>query len=197
MPPRAARSGTDVLAAYRRAFDDTRPALVVAHSNAGLVAPAVADGTPIIFVDAALPAASGESPMAPPAMLGHLDALVGVDGLLPPWTRWWGEEDVAPLFPDRSARAGVEASEPRLPLGYFRTTVPVPEGWQAGPCADLAFGGTYAVELARARRLGWPVAQLQGALHLHFLHDADGVVARVLELASALDGHDAGTPGPV
>ncbi|MDT0214637.1 hypothetical protein Q9R29_12140 [Rothia sp. ARF10] len=197
MPPRAARSGGDVLAAYREAFDATRPGLVVAHSNAGLVAPAVAGGTPLVFVDAALPPASGESPMAPPAMLGHLDALVGDDGLLPPWTRWWGEDDVAPLFPDRSARAGVEASEPRLPLGYFRTTVPVPEGWQSGPCAYLAFGGTYAVELARARRLAWPVAQLQGALHLHFLHDADGVVARVLELASALDGHDAGASGPV
>ena len=186
-----------MLAAYRDAAVRERPALVVAHSNAGLVAPAVADGTPVVFVDAALPPSTGESPMAPPALLGHLDALVGDDDLLPPWTRWWGEEDVVPLFPSREARAGVEASLPRLPLSYFRTTVPTPQGWESRPCAYLAFGGTYAVELARARRLAWPVEQLQGALHLHFLHDADGVVARVLELASVLDGHDAGTPEPV
>lgn len=190
-------SGSDVLAAYRDAAIRDRPGLVVAHSNAGLVAPAVADGIPVVFVDAALPADAGESPMAPPAMLAHLDALAGDDGLLPPWTRWWGEDDLAPLFPDREARAGVEASQPRLPLGYFRTSVPAPEGWQRQPCAYLAFGGTYAVELARARRLGWPVEQLHGALHLHFLHDAEGVVRGVLDLAAALGSSDGGAPTPV
>ncbi|CAN7375088.1 alpha/beta fold hydrolase [Knoellia sp. LjRoot47] len=187
-PPGGLTSGGEVLRAFAAVAERERPDVVVAHSNAGLVAPAVADGIPLVFVDAALPAGEGESPMAPPAMLGHLAALADGHGVLPPWTQWWDEEDVAPLFPDARARAAVEASEPRLPLGYFRTTVPSPKGWERGPRAYLAFGATYAVELARARRLGWPTGEVEGARHLHFLHDPAGVARAVVELAQGLTG---------
>ena len=140
--PSGVTSGGNVLHAFREAVERTRPDLVVAHSNAGLVAPAVADGIPVVFLDAALPASEGESPMAPPAMLGYLEALADEDGRLPPWTAWWDEADVAPLFPDARSRALVEAGEPRLPLRYFRTTVNAPEGWERSPSAYLAFGAT-------------------------------------------------------
>jgi hypothetical protein len=66
--------------------------------------------------------------------------------------------------------------------------VAAPAGWERSACAYLAFGTTYAVELARARRLGWPVAEVEGARHLHFLHDPSGVVARVLDLAHLTSG---------
>ena len=194
--PTGVTSGDEVLRAFGTAVAQVRPDVVLAHSNAGLVAPAVADGIPVVFMDAALPATEGESPMAPPAMLGHLEALAGDERLLPPWTAWWSEVDVAALFPDDRSRAVVEAGEPRLPLGYFRTTVNAPDGWEGSPCAYLAFGATYAVELARARRLGWPTEQVDDALHLHFLHDPAGVVARVLRLARPRNG-GAGAASPV
>ena len=187
-PPVGLASGQDVLHAFGQAATTVRPELVVAHSNAGLVAPAVADGIPTVFVDAALPAPRGPSAMAPAAMLDRLDELADPDGLLPPWTQWWAEDDVEPLFPSPGSRAEVEAGIPRLPLGYFRTTVTAPVGWEDGPCAYLAFGQTYAAELARVRRLRWPVDEIAGALHLHFLHAPDEVARRVLDLAGRTSG---------
>ncbi|WP_404381608.1 hypothetical protein LL946_13870 [Knoellia locipacati] len=186
--PSEVTTGREVLEAFRQAVDALRPELVVAHSNAGLVAPAVADGIPTVFVDAALPPPHGACAMAPAAMLGHLEELAGPHGLLPPWTQWWPEDDVEPLFPDRSSRASAEAGLPTLPLAYFRSKVTAPAGWEDGPCAYLAFGQTYAAELGRARRLGWPAGEVAGALHLHFLHDPAQVAREVLDLAGRVNG---------
>lgn len=194
--PVGIRSGGEVMAAFRGAVSQARPDLVVAHSNAGLVAPAVADGIPVVFMDAALPPPEGEYAMAQPALFGQLASLADDDGLLPVWTGWWDEEDVEPLFPDRGTRVRVEATLPRLPLAYFRSTVRSLSGWEALPCAYLAFGETYAVELARARGLAWPTAEVSGARHLHFLHDPAGVAGRVLELARLATG-GAGAGGSV
>lgn len=194
--PDGVRSGAEVLAAFRRARGAEVLDLVLAHSNAGLVAPAVADGIPVVFVDAALPATRGRSPMAPTSLTGHLGTLAGPDGLLPPWTEWWNEEDLAPLFPDAATRRSVEAGEPRLPLAYFGTSVPVPPGWERGPNAYLAFGATYAAELARARALGWPLRVLDDALHLHHLHDPGSVAAEVIALADLVTGRGRDDAGP-
>ena len=79
-----------------------------------------------------------------------LESLADDDGLLPPWTQWW--DDLSGLFPDDATRAAIEAGQPRLPLSYFTATLPVPDGWASGPCAYLAFGDTYAEEVAFARR---------------------------------------------
>lgn len=193
--PPGVTSGEQVLDAFGVVASRVHPDVVVAHSNAGLVAPMVAEGGPVVFVDAALPPPAGEFAMAPVPMLGHLEELAGADGVLPPWTQWWSEDDVEPLFPDSRTRQGVEAGQPRLPLGYFRTTLAAPTGWEDGPCAYLAFGGTYAVELARARRLGWPVAEIPDALHLHFLHEPARVAREVLDLAGRVSGGAGATSG--
>ena len=198
--PPVVRRGADVLAAYRQAVALSRPDLVVAHSNAGLVAPAAAAGTPVVFVDAALPPAGEPGPMAPAPMLDRLVALADDEGMLPPWTRWWDESDVAPLFPDAQVRHAVEQGQPRLPLDYFRSEVEAPVGWERGPHAYLAFGRTYAAELARARGLGWPTVVMDGAGHLHHLHAPRSVAREVLALAEAAAGpdrDDASPPGPV
>ena len=197
-PPPEVRQGADVLGPFRASVARERPDLVVAHSNAGLVAPAAAAGAPVVFVDAALPPGAGAAPMAPAAMLARLVDLADASGVLPPWTRWWDAEDVAPLFPDAATRVVVEAGQPRLPLDYFRSEVAAPPGWEGGGHAYLAFGGTYAEELGRARRLGWPTALVDDALHLHHLHDPDSVARSVLALAeAATSSDDAGPHGPV
>ena len=159
------------------------PDVVLAHSNAGRYAVAVAGDAPVVYLDAALPPERGEAPLAPEALLDHLSSLADADGLLPPWTRWWPEEDVAEVLPDREALDRIREAETRVPMGYFRASLGAPDRWQDHPQAYLAFGQTYAEELALARRLGWPRAVLREAGHLHHLVDPEAVAAAVLDLA--------------
>jgi hypothetical protein len=121
--------------------------VLVAHSNAGLFIPVIAAALPgqvlgCIFVDAALPPPSGTAAVAPPELLALLRGKAS-GGLLPRWTDWWDEEEVAPLFPDPQTRQAVTEQQPRLPLSYYEASVPVPAGWDMRPCAYLLFGLPY------------------------------------------------------
>jgi hypothetical protein len=174
-----------VLAAFSAAAAASRPDVVVAHSNAGRFAGWVApEGALVIYVDAALPPPSGDAPMAPEGLLEHLAGRASDDGLLPPWTRWWPEEALAPLLPDPAVLATVRAAETGVPLSYVRSRLPAPPGWAERASAYLAFGGTYAEEVARARSLAWPVEVLDGAMHLHHLVDPEAVADAVVALAA-------------
>ncbi|HSF98188.1 MAG TPA: hypothetical protein VLA55_05815 [Ornithinibacter sp.] len=175
-----------VLTAYAGCVQEQHPDVVIAHSNAGRYAVAAAAGTPVVHVDAALPPTSGDATLAPEAVLDHLAGLADTGGLLPPWTRWWPEEDVAAVVPDPRVLAGIRAVEPRMPLSYLRARLGAPPGWRQEAQAFLALGETYADELALARRLGWPTAVLEGAGHLHHLVEPDAVAMAVAELAARL-----------
>ncbi|WP_200945060.1 MULTISPECIES: alpha/beta fold hydrolase [unclassified Nocardioides] len=158
--------------------------VLVVHSNAGLHAPLLASrlgARATVYVDAALAGDGPDTGLAPPRFLDFLTGLADDDGLLPPWTHWWSEDDVRDLFPDPSTRARVEAEQPRLPLSYFSSRVEVPPGWADRPSAYLAFGETYADEIATARGRGWPVTVLRGR-HLHQLVDPDEVAAAITDL---------------
>jgi pimeloyl-ACP methyl ester carboxylesterase len=169
---------------------DQDPGVVlVAHSNAGLFLPVITAALPgqvhsCIFVDAALPPAAGAAPVAPPELLALLqDKASG--GLLPRWTDWWDEEEVAPLFPDQQTRQAVTEEQPRLPLAYYQASVPVPAGWDARPCAYLLFGPPYEELASEARGRGWLVEQLPGR-HLHQLVDPDGVARSLLAIVDQM-----------
>jgi hypothetical protein len=159
------------------------PLVLVPHSNAGLYAAAIAaerNVRGIVFADARLPPDEATVPAEEPAFRAFLAGLVEPDGLLPGWTHWWPEEEVRELFPDEATRAAVEAEQVRLPPAYFDSSVPAPAGWRDRPAAYLAFGDTYAGELAAAEAAGWPVERIEGR-HLHPLVDPAGV-------SSALEG---------
>jgi pimeloyl-ACP methyl ester carboxylesterase len=163
--------------------------VLVAHSNAGLFLPVIAAALPgqvrgCIFVDAALPPASGAAPVAPPELLAVLRGKAS-GGLLPRWTDWWDEEEVVALFPDQAIRQAVTEEQPRLPLSYYEASVPVPAGWDAQPCAYLLFGPPYDELASEARGRGWIVQQLPGR-HLHQLVDPDGVARSLLAIADQL-----------
>lgn len=170
------------VAAIAGAVNDGEPVVLVPHSNAGLFVPAVisALGEQVrgaVFVDAALP---GTGHLTTPDFLA---GLATVDGLLPPWTSWWDEDDVAALFPDAEVRATVEAEQPRMPLAYYGNPPPAPVGWAAATrCGYLWFGEPYDSEAAQAAELAWPTKRVAGT-HLHMLADPDGVAAAVLEIA--------------
>jgi hypothetical protein len=168
----APRRPDRVVDAVTRAASGLTDLVLVPHSNAGLYGPHLGerlDLTATVYVDAALP-----------GLHAMLRRLADAAGVLPPWTGWW--DDVDELFPDPATRAEVERGQPRLPLAYFEARLPVPEGWAARPSAYLAFGDTYAAEVAFARAAGWPVTTLAGG-HLHALHRPGAVAAEVLRLA--------------
>ena len=159
-----------------------QPILLVAHSNAGLFVPVIAHAARrptagCLFVDGRLPARTGPSPAATPERLDHL-RIKATDGRLPRWTTWWGEDDVARLFPDPQTRSAVSADQPRLPLSYYEQQIPVPAGWDDRPCGYLLFGPPYDDMAQDARERGWDVEQIPGG-HLHQLVDPDAVAARI------------------
>ncbi len=187
--PATVETPTDVHRAFLAAADGLSAPVLVPHSNAGLVAPAVAASVPgcpgIVFVDAVLPAPDGPTPCAPLGLLAGLEELVDSEGLLPPWTEWWPASEVDALFPDEETRRTVEHQQGRLPLAYFRSQVVAPPRWAQRCHAYLAFGATYGEELARARSLGWATRVLEGR-HLHQLCDPRAVADAVEELAGSL-----------
>lgn len=184
---RSVRSPRHVVEAVRAALPD-EPVVLVPHSNAGLSAPLVAEDGRVeatVFVDAALPPADArEVTMASASFVEFLTAKADADGVLPVWTQWW-DEDLTPLFPDATTRELVERQQRRLPLAYFTEPMPVPHDWSARPSAYLAFGDTYADELAFARARGWPVRVLAG-LHLEMLQQPARVADEVRRLAATV-----------
>ncbi|MDP9117533.1 MAG: alpha/beta hydrolase [Actinomycetota bacterium] len=169
-----------VEAIIRSAADD--PVILVPHSNAGLYVPPVIDALSdqvrgVVFVDAALPGAGRHST---PEFLRELAC---EEGVLPPWTSWWDDADVAGLFPDAAVRAAVEAEQPRMPLAYYDHLPPAPHGWAARPCGYLWFGEPYDKGTDRAGANGWPTMHLPGG-HLHMLIDPYEVASAVLQIAA-------------
>lgn len=184
----------DAVGEHVRDIDPSRPVVLVAHSNAGLFVPLLATGleTEIdscIFVDAAVPGRSGETPVAPEEALPSLRDKA-TDGLLPPWTEWWDEEVVRSLFPDEATRQAVVAEQPRLPLAYFEQSVPVPAHWDDQPCAYVQFSPAYDAAAAQARERGWRVERVPGG-HLHMLVDPAGVAHVLRTLAEQAGGNPA------
>ncbi len=102
--------------------------------------------------------------------------------MLPPWTAWWDDSDIAELFPDAAVRAEVEAEQPRMRLAYFEHPPPAPHGWAVPPCGYLWFGPPYDGEAAQAAAQGWPTAHLPGS-HLHMLADPNAAAAAVLQMS--------------
>src|ERR1022692_287237 len=179
-----------VVAAVAGALADVQPGqplVLAAHSNAGVFLPVIRRGlekpvTAAVFVDAAIPAAHGQTPMAPEDLLLFLRGLAGPDGRLPQWTEWWDETDVAPMFPDPQAREVISTEQPRLPLAYYQEQVPVPDGWDDFTCGYVQFSEAYDAPAAEARRRGWTVRSLPGE-HLHQVVDPDATASLLLELA--------------
>ena len=162
--------------------------LLIAHSNAGLLAPVVRSRTGtrarIVFVDAALLPETGQSLLAPHPLRDALASLADDRGVLPPWTRWWPPDTLRTDIPEDLVDA-IDRACPRLPVAYFDQHVEAPSGWASGANAYLAFGDTYADELGFARGHSWPTDSIDGG-HLHFLRQPRLVADRILTLASEL-----------
>lgn len=165
-------SGTDVL---------------VGHSGAGLLLPAIADSLSshvhprLVFVDAALPDCEGEAKLDP-VVVGLLRTM-SVDGVLPPWSIWLGEGGVERMIPNSELRAEVEAELPELPMALFEGALPVPAGWCDWPCGFLLLSEDMRDEAERARSLGWSVFE-DVESHLDVVNRAAEIAADLLQMTS-------------
>ncbi len=184
------QSALDLVRRWAAAAAAGADTVLVAHSNAGLLAPHVraggAPGCPIVFMDAALPPADGSHALAPEPFRAWLGELADADGSLPPWTRWWRRSDIDGVIPTERFDA-IDGACPRLPLAYFDTRLTVPTAWAEERNAYLAFGDTYAEERAFAAQHRWPLADLAGS-HLAFVTRPDDVAAAVTSLVRDLTG---------
>lgn len=173
-------------------LDQPGPVALVAHSNAGLFLPTVAEASPrpvevVVSVDAAMPVPPGPVPVVDADFVRWLRALAEPDGQLPRWSDWWSADDVAAVLPDADVRREVVEDQPRLPLDYYEQAVPVPAGWPPQRGAYLQFTSFYDRDAARARAAGWPVERIAGE-HLHQVVDPAAVVAAILRLVARVDG---------
>jgi hypothetical protein len=167
-----------------------QPAILVGHSGAGpLLAAAgaiVGRVRGYIFVDAGLPM-PGQAWMdtVQPDLGAQVREMADAQGWLPPWSQWWGDEALAELIPDPDARRHFAAGCPRLPLAMFEEVHPPAPLWPDAPSAYLLLSEAYQDEAARARELGWPVAE-QMSHHLALVTEPGRVAGSLRELIGQL-----------
>jgi len=157
--------------------------VLVGHSGAGPLLPLIAAAMQrpagrIAFVDAGIPPESGETALVPDEFAEHLCSIAR-DGLLPPWSDWFGPEAMNELVPDPNRRRAVGADMPQLPLRYFDTKLTMPLGWSTpGIGAYILLSEIYRPDALEARSRSWPVVEVPGN-HLD-------VVNRPAEIAGAI-----------
>jgi pimeloyl-ACP methyl ester carboxylesterase len=85
------------------------PFVLVGHSGGGLLLPTIADTltaevAALVFVDSFLPPPSGSLRLAPPQFADQLRTLA-TDGVLPPWSSWFGEDAMRELVGESATAA--------------------------------------------------------------------------------------------
>jgi len=166
--------------------------VLVAHSGAGVLLPAIARfavnrirGARIagcVFVDCDLPQ-DGRSrfDVMDTASAGDLRKRCR-DGWLPRWT----SQQLARLITDESLRAAFVADLPRVPVEMYDEAIPVPEGWPSAPVAYLGLSPFYGGAIAAARLARWPLRQID-AHHLLPYTEPGRVAAALLELMREIE----------
>jgi len=167
-----------------------RPLILVGHSGAGLLLPAIRERMPnpvagYIFVDAGLPR-DGMSRLTeiedsiPEDAAGfreHLEA----GGRFPVWT----DQDLSDIIPDRRLRHDLlDALSPR-PLSFFTEPIPVFAGWPDAPCAYIKLSDGYGRAAEAAEHAGWALSEIDAG-HFHMLVDPVEVAALLLAHAESM-----------
>jgi hypothetical protein len=188
-PPYHARLAARVAAAIEGDVSDD-PVVIVVHSGAGALVPAIVEDIArtvvgLVFVDAQLPRPGRRwVDTAPPEVVEDLRRRC-VAGRLPPWNEWFPPEVIAASLPSPEQRNRFLSELPRLPMSYFEEPAPATEAWQGLPRAYLQTSPAYAAAAAEASAAGFLV-QIHPGDHLSVVTQPMEVAARIRELVSAL-----------
>jgi hypothetical protein len=167
------------------------PLVLVAHSGAGVLLPAIGEANRgrvagYIFVDAIVPE-DGASRLdlfsSPEEVSRFREAAAG--GLLPTWSA----DDLQEVIPNGDIRRDFAAELEPLPLAVYEEPIRVFEGWPDAPCGFLSFSRSTAYDdaIVLAKGRGWAYTELDGA-HFHMLVDPAAVAGALLHLASRMCG---------
>ncbi len=173
-----------------RPFPPIARSLLVGHSGAGLLLPAIRERLPhsvagYILVDAGLPwdgmsrlAEIEESiPKDAAGFREHLEA----GAFFPTWT----DEDLSAIVPDVQRRHDLLAELSPRPLAFFTEPIPVFAGWPDAPCAYLKLSDEYGRAAEAARQAGWTCIAIDAG-HFHLLVDPVEVAALLLAQAESM-----------
>lgn len=186
---------TDAIARQVKEAVDESPAvdplILVAHSAAGAFLPLIASCLDrniqaYIFVDARLPRKG--------ASLADEDSLwerqerreMVQDGMLPPWSNWFGEAAMTEVIPDDHTRRRFLAELQPIPLGLFGEQISFPASWPDAPCGYVRLSDSYRPMAQEAAARGWSVMEVD-AQHLHLLADPIDVTSLLLNVVGGLE----------
>ncbi len=170
-----------------------RPLILVGHSGAGPLLPAIRQMinhrvAAYIFVDAGIPI-DGASPLdlralESPEMAQQSRQALASGERFPNWS----DKDLAEVIPDAKLRQGMLAELRPRPLAFFDEPIPVFDGWPDAPCGYLLFTPTYAYEVfaARARREGWAYREIDAG-HFHMLVEPTAVADALIGLVEEIE----------
>jgi hypothetical protein len=100
------------------------------------------------------------------------------NGILPVWSRWWGEGVLEDLVRDDRRRSEIENELPEVPLAFYEAPIELPPDWCTNAGAYVLLSEAYRLDASRAASLGWPVVERPGE-HLDVVND-EGAIAGIL-----------------
>jgi hypothetical protein len=164
---------------------DADEIVIVGHSGAGAVLPLIAERLAsklrqAIFVDAGVPPCEGTF-RAGGDFLGALRDLA-TGGVLPVWSRWWGEGVIEALVPDDERRREIETELPEVPLAFYEAPIEAPAQWCNRNGAYVLLSEAYRRDANGAGSLGWPVVERPGG-HLDIANDEQAIADILVDLA--------------
>jgi hypothetical protein len=168
---------------------DGGPWVVVGHSGAGGLLPAIAEALPggagmMIFVDAVLPhPGKAWVDTAPPALSPMLRERAK-GGFAPAWPDWFPAGVLGRLLPNREVRAAFEGEARPVPMAYLEERAPATANAQASR-GYLQLSQGYEAEADAAAAAGWTVAR-EALHHLAMITEPDKVAAALHRLIEAL-----------
>jgi hypothetical protein len=167
-----------------------RPVVLVAHSGAGPLLPAIGARVEravaaYVFVDAALPGTDGQSRLD---LFGGNEAKrfrgAAIDGMIPPV--WRNETLLRELgIEDTELRRRFVAEVPDVPLAVYEEPLPVPADWPGAPCGYLLLSQPYAADAREASARQWAYRELLGG-HFQMLVEPVAVAEALLDLVDEM-----------
>lgn len=152
-----------------------QPLVLVGHSGAGPLLPAIRQALPnpiaaYLFVDAGIPRPNATRlelmHWEDPAWAAEFEEYLRQGNRYPTWS----VADLQEIIPEADLRQQMVAELQPRDLAFFGEPLPVFSGWPDAPCAYLHFSPPYNQVAQWAKAAGWPIYRVEAG-HFHMLVD--------------------------